>query len=381
MSPYFHQRYSPTSRVPIDPRPSHSGGSVRPPLSHALPAGPSENVHHDLGGEQQDELDGHTTLLADLDTIVESPAATEEPGNGDLVNGLVGGAGYATTGGSIVSNSSLPSWNRRPVGSGSYSSYRSWRHGSADRSRNPALEAVEGLRTATFPGLVSLAVGDWTEGSFGKYVLGPKAQPLILLSRFAHDDILENQLTCASLPSQDNISAEMAEEEDEVQMDSSLPVDDGMGSLREKMHEIRHLAVSTEEKARLMHYLMMQDYASHKAQHVWSNESEESHMHIDAGSALPHDPRNPYNLLASDLELSFSPLTVAPLEVDDDRDASITEVRTLKTLIFPIAMIYHHCLAANTTSAMSKCSASTVNAGSPAATATTTPRIYRFRIS
>ncbi|KAH0075101.1 hypothetical protein KCU60_g18511, partial [Aureobasidium melanogenum] len=41
---------------------------------------------------------------------------------------------------------------------------------------------------------------------------------------------------------------------------TSLPEDDGMRALRQKMHEIRSLAASTEEKARAMHLLMTRDY-------------------------------------------------------------------------------------------------------------------------
>ena len=44
----------------------------------------------------------------------------------------------------------------------------------------------------------------------------------------------------------------------------SLPANDGMRNLRRKMHEIRELAISTEEKARLMHALMMADYKGFK---------------------------------------------------------------------------------------------------------------------
>ena len=47
----------------------------------------------------------------------------------------------------------------------------------------------------------------------------------------------------------------------------NLPADDGMKSLRAKMHHIRDMALSTEEKARKMHELMVADYESLKALH------------------------------------------------------------------------------------------------------------------
>ena len=43
-------------------------------------------------------------------------------------------------------------------------------------------------------------------------------------------------------------------------MDGAIPENDGMADLRQKLQEIKILAISTEEKAQKMHLLMTQDY-------------------------------------------------------------------------------------------------------------------------
>lgn len=103
-------------------------------------------------------------------------------------------------------------------------------------------------------------------------------------------------------------------------MDGALPEDDGMRSLRQKLQEIKELAVSTEEKAKRMHLLMMQDYVKHKklgqltppespAAHGQDSEGLDSPL---LGAAImPIDPSNPYNLRPGDLDPVFSPLPKA----------------------------------------------------------------------
>lgn len=91
-------------------------------------------------------------------------------------------------------------------------------------------------------------------------------------------------------------------------MDTALPDDDGMKGLRAKLHEIRMLAVSAEEKARRMHLLINQDWLAHNTE----METEEP--------LPPHDPDNPYNIRPADLEPSFSPLPVTQHASTDDQD-------------------------------------------------------------
>ncbi|CAD0010345.1 unnamed protein product [Aureobasidium pullulans] len=82
---------------------------------------------------------------------------------------------------------------------------------------------------------------------------------------------------------------------------TSLPEDDGMRSLRLKMHEIRNLAASTEEKARAMHLLMTKDY-------ITMNHPDHDMPDLFAQGPLCHPVRsndNPYNITPQDLEPSY----------------------------------------------------------------------------
>ena len=107
---------------------------------------------------------------------------------------------------------------------------------------------------------------------------------------------------------------------DTDKMDSSLPVDDGMRALRQKLHEIRTLAVSTEEKAQRMHCLMTQEYLAHRAQLSDTSRSNGEVPLPVSSLAPPVDAANPYNLQPSDLEPSFSPLPVLPRDADGDHE-------------------------------------------------------------
>ncbi|KAI5359717.1 Putative Zinc finger, RING-type, Zinc finger, CHY-type, Zinc finger, RING/FYVE/PHD-type [Septoria linicola] len=117
-------------------------------------------------------------------------------------------------------------------------------------------------------------------------------------------------------------------------MDGALPEDDGMRSLRQKLQEIKELAVSTEEKAKRMHLLMMQDYAKHRdLGHLTPPDSPGPRGHDSDGlespllgaAAHPIDPQNPYNLRPGDLEPVFSPLPKAARDVDLDDDEAIID--------------------------------------------------------
>lgn len=82
---------------------------------------------------------------------------------------------------------------------------------------------------------------------------------------------------------------------------TSLPEDDGMRTLRAKMHEIQHLAASTEEKARAMHLLMTRDY-------ITLNNPDHHVSDLFQQGPLCHPVRssdNPYNITEQDLEPSY----------------------------------------------------------------------------
>lgn len=82
---------------------------------------------------------------------------------------------------------------------------------------------------------------------------------------------------------------------------TSLPEDDGMRTLRAKMHEIQHLAASTEEKARAMHLLMTKDY-------ITLNNPDHHVSDLFQRGPLCHPVRssdNPYNITSQDLEPSY----------------------------------------------------------------------------
>ncbi|KAK5114997.1 hypothetical protein LTR85_010035 [Meristemomyces frigidus] len=108
-------------------------------------------------------------------------------------------------------------------------------------------------------------------------------------------------------------------------MDGSLPDDDGMRGLRRKLQEIKTLAVSTEEKAMRMHYLMTQDYLAHRADSGVLERTDGEELPATSSLAPAVDPTNPYNLRISDLEPSFSPLPVSPRDANGDKDEIMDE--------------------------------------------------------
>ncbi|KAF2166790.1 hypothetical protein M409DRAFT_66363 [Zasmidium cellare ATCC 36951] len=118
-------------------------------------------------------------------------------------------------------------------------------------------------------------------------------------------------------------------------MDGSLPEDDGMRSLRQQLQEIKQLAVSTEEKAQRMHFLMTQDYLKHKSllepiphdspQEDGGLDNDGSLSPMLGAAAMPIDPKNPYNLASGDLDPVFSPLPKNPRDVEGDLDEAMDD--------------------------------------------------------
>ncbi|KAF7186379.1 putative RING finger protein C2F3.16 [Pseudocercospora fuligena] len=126
-------------------------------------------------------------------------------------------------------------------------------------------------------------------------------------------------------------------------MDSALPENDGMASLRQKLQDIKLLAISTEEKAKRMHALMTHEYNVRHTQMPTpqspAGSAASGGMDVEGGStpllgaaAMPIDPKNPYNLRPGDLDPVFSPLPKAPKDVDGDMDETMEDEDDLPDL-------------------------------------------------
>lgn len=120
----------------------------------------------------------------------------------------------------------------------------------------------------------------------------------------------------------------------------SLPADDGMSSLRRKIHEIRDMAASSEDKAKRLHSLMTESYAATLPQ-LARAQSPASFLSSDrpftpssprspgdhsgfhsprspASFAEPIDPANPYNLTEEDKVPTFRPSRSRRPSIDYD---------------------------------------------------------------
>jgi CHY zinc finger len=131
--------------------------------------------------------------------------------------------------------------------------------------------------------------------------------------------------------------------QDHAKMASSLPADDGMRHLRERIHGIRSDSVSQEEKARKMHDLMTEEWqnsqlslrplspASMISQDViFGPGSPLSTLCSPASpllsSTVPVDPQNPFNIHPEDLQPSYRPVPEPePIADDGHMDESPTE--------------------------------------------------------
>lgn len=104
-------------------------------------------------------------------------------------------------------------------------------------------------------------------------------------------------------------------------MSETLPADDGMAPLRMRIHQIRDLKVTDEERARMIHGLMTERYnimrptspnsfVSHDRPFTpTSGESVFSEIHVSSpySSASDVDPENPYNLRSGDTDPTYRP--------------------------------------------------------------------------
>lgn len=166
-------------------------------------------------------------------------------------------------------------------------------------SRNPSLHASDRLRS--IHGTSSIHSGR----SGNSVTSGTRRQ----------DDIMEeaNHAVRAASPA----------------MSGNLPEDDGMRDLRAQLHKIREMALSSEEKAKAMHELMMADYKAFKDLST-SNETERVDFQPQSPTmlAVPEERhRSPspgtaaaaYNLQEADLHPTYRPPT-PPVEGQQDAD-------------------------------------------------------------
>jgi uncharacterized CHY-type Zn-finger protein len=132
---------------------------------------------------------------------------------------------------------------------------------------------------------------------------------------------------------------------EDVTMAISLPADDGMRLLRQRIHEIRDMHASNEEKARKMHSVMTEKYIASRGHiirpqtpssvisqdrpftpsSVQSQSEWDTHLTSPVSLHSTYDPENPFNILPHDLlptyrtnELSQLASESAPLDGEEE---------------------------------------------------------------
>ncbi|KAF2416398.1 hypothetical protein EJ08DRAFT_666706 [Tothia fuscella] len=119
---------------------------------------------------------------------------------------------------------------------------------------------------------------------------------------------------------------------------SSLPADDGMRLMRQRIHAIRELAETPEDKARRMHDLMTAEWQAAQFQFrpespasITSQDRERERPFLASSplstsitpnsprsiTSLPNNPANPYNITPEDLQPSYRPI---PADSSSDED-------------------------------------------------------------
>ncbi|RMY34276.1 hypothetical protein D0865_14226 [Hortaea werneckii] len=239
--------------------------------------------------QRQHQQRDHGTSFSDLSYTTESPV--EERNGGDVFHALADRS---------HSPPSPSGSRRRAPGPGSYSSHRPWISIPDDRiSSNPARETADSLSSGSTRSLEGSAqsAADSSAGWTG-----------------AHTGRVSDDAGMAASRGEEVQNG--ANSGDKV--DRALPDDDGMRTLREKLHEIRSLAISTEDKARKMHSLMTQDYLAHRAHYTNAPAHDPESLSHAPDLAPPKDPANPYNIRPGDLEPTYSPLPVYPNDINGD---------------------------------------------------------------
>ncbi|KAH9881373.1 hypothetical protein IAQ61_000097 [Plenodomus lingam] len=123
-------------------------------------------------------------------------------------------------------------------------------------------------------------------------------------------------------------------------MSESLPADDGMAHLRTRIHEIRDLQVSDQERARLIHGLMTERYRIMRPTSPSSFVSNDrpvtptdggasvfSEIHTSSpySSASDVDPENPYSLREGDSNPTYRPNTQHSADHGDEDEDEVAE--------------------------------------------------------
>ncbi|KAI7139126.1 hypothetical protein KC352_g30100, partial [Hortaea werneckii] len=239
--------------------------------------------------QRQQQQRDHGTSFSDLSYTTESPVEERDDGN----------AFYELA--DRRHRPPSPSGSRRRApGPASYSSHRPWISILDDRtSSNPARETADSLSSGSTRSFEDNAqsAADSSAGRTGAHT--------------------------GRVPDSADMAASRGEEVQNGtnsgdKVDRALPDDDGMRTLREKLHEIRSLAISTEDKARKMHSLMTQDYLAHRAHHTNVPAHEIDSLPQAPDLAPPRDRANPYNIRPGDLEPTYSPLPVYPNDINGD---------------------------------------------------------------
>ena len=295
----MHDRRDQPSSEPAIPL-SHANNAASPsPASREAEEGPVAATPPSPSSDRQrqsEQSNTRSTQIFELDETVESPLDAA-----DVLSGLIGGS-YASAG----SSSSLGTYFRRQptFSSRSVTSLISASISDERMSLNPAYERASGSLTS------------W--GSTSHHHMSNATTGTDM------DSPIDRAIVSAEVD--EDTFTEGEEQGAAGNMDGSLPENDGMASLREKLHEIRILAVSVDEKAKRMHDLMTQQYLAHRADMQPSH--AEDHQPADptlSEFAPPIDPTNPYNIKPSDLEPSFSPLATRPRDNDAENDEPMEE--------------------------------------------------------
>lgn len=124
-----------------------------------------------------------------------------------------------------------------------------------------------------------------------------------------------------------------------ISMSGILPADDGMRALRSRMHEIHEMALSSEEKAKQMHALMVSDYRAFKIQQQQQQQQRVLVSHIgnrkiavssqDSELARPASPGSTssssgenviFDLGSEDIEATYWPQVAKDSPMLDDGD-------------------------------------------------------------
>ncbi|KAI8934031.1 hypothetical protein NX059_008799 [Plenodomus lindquistii] len=112
-------------------------------------------------------------------------------------------------------------------------------------------------------------------------------------------------------------------------MSESLPADDGMAHLRMRIHDIRDLDVSDQERARMIHALMTERYLTTRPTSPSSFVGAPALSEFGASSpyspASDVDPYNPYSLRPGDTNPTYRPNTQHSAEHADEDEDDVAE--------------------------------------------------------